>query len=209
MEDVVVSRFGINLTRVDFECLEEQNRLNDNVINYYLELLHDRSNRNPDLRKIFVFSTQFYQRLVTSGYASVQRWTKKLDIFKNELILFPINIQGQHWILAVVNVCQKVIYIYNSANGDYQKCFNPLVEYLQEEHWNRQKCAWTKFTVDQLQVKGIPKQGNNYDCGMFTLLFAKSITKYACHGNIDFDQKNIPNLRKKMLWEIYHGQLLP
>ena len=100
------------------------NQLNDNIINFYMEMIQERNSQNPYLPSFHCFSTQFYDKLLKSGYQGVHRWTKKVDIFSKDLILFPINYQAYHWILAVVNVSQKVIYLYNSAGGSYVfSCF--------------------------------------------------------------------------------------
>ena len=113
------------------------------------------------------------------GYSWVKNWTRKLDIFSNDLILFPINYKAVHWILAVYQVSQKAITIYNSARGDIGACFLPLVSYLKEEHLFKRK---SNLDIDQLEGHNIPKQKSNDDCGVFTLRYAESITRFGHHG---------------------------
>ena len=39
---------------------------------------------------------------VSSGYSTLKRWTRKVDIFAHDIILIPVHL-GMHWCLAVVN----------------------------------------------------------------------------------------------------------
>ena len=64
-----------------------------------------------------------------------------MDIFSKDLILFPINYQACHWILDVVNVSQRVIYMYNSAGGKYVfSCFQLILSYLSAEIQRKKNC---------------------------------------------------------------------
>ena len=133
------------------------NQLNDNIINFYMEMIQERNSQNPYLPSFHCFSTQFYDKLLKSGYQGVHRWTKKVDIFSKDLILFPINYQACHWILAVVNVSQKVIYMYNSAGGKYVfSCFQLFLSFLSAEIQRKKKCDLGALNWDKLSVKCIP-----------------------------------------------------
>ena len=129
-----------------------------------------------------------------------------MDIFSKDLILFPINYQACHWILAVVNVSQKVIYMYNSAGGKYVfSCFQLFLSFLSAEIQRKKKCDLGALNWDKLSVKCIPQQKNNFDCGVFILKFAESITRFGHHGRINFTQDNVPEIRQQLLFQIYHG----
>jgi Ulp1 family protease len=60
--------------------------LNDTVINDYMKLIVAP---NQD---IYAFDTYFYCRYSTGGYKTVQRWTKKVNIFSKSKLLIPINL---------------------------------------------------------------------------------------------------------------------
>lgn len=43
-----------------------------------MNLIVERSAQNKNLPKVYAFSTFFYTKLITCGYSSLQRWTKKV-----------------------------------------------------------------------------------------------------------------------------------
>lgn len=90
--------------------------LNDDVINFYLELIKTRSKDQGG--NVSSMNTFFYQKLSKDGYQSVRRWTKrlKLDIFSLDKLLIPINIQNMHWVCAVINFSARRIEYYDSMS---------------------------------------------------------------------------------------------
>lgn len=69
------------------------------VINFYMNLLVERS-KDPNLPSVNTFNTFFYPKLRCSGYSTVRRWTKKMDIFAKDILLVPVHL-GVHWCLSV------------------------------------------------------------------------------------------------------------
>ena len=106
-EEILSSRFKLQITRGDIQTLENGQWLNDEVINFYMNLLVER-NENQGYPALHVFSTFFYPKLKHSGYSSVKRWTRGINLFEKELILVPIH-QRVHWSLVVIDV-RKVLY---------------------------------------------------------------------------------------------------
>ncbi|KIH51212.1 hypothetical protein ANCDUO_18704 [Ancylostoma duodenale] len=92
--------FGIKLTRKDLSTLSGLDWLNDEVINFYLQLVCQRSTEAKDLPKAYAFNTFFYANISTKGYASVKRWTRKVDIFAHDVLLVPVHL-SVHWCMAV------------------------------------------------------------------------------------------------------------
>ena len=50
------------------------------VINFYMELLAERSTSDLKLPKVYAFNTFFYGKLRTEGYSSLRQWTKNVGI---------------------------------------------------------------------------------------------------------------------------------
>jgi len=101
--------------------------------------------RNED---VYVFDTYFYFQLTRkgekSGWESVKRWTKHLNIFSKRKLLIPINFSSQkycHWLLICVHMDEKKICYYNSAKGavDQKEYMSNILNYLFEERLNRLK----------------------------------------------------------------------
>ena len=51
------------------------------------------------------------------GFNKVKRWTKKVDLFSQSLILIPVHL-GMHWCLATIDMDTKAIIYYNSMGGN-------------------------------------------------------------------------------------------
>lgn len=113
--EVLVTGFNTELTRQDLQRLRDTEWLNDEVINFYLSLLKQRSDdrlKKPDAQqaeawpRVHFLNTFFYPLLSDKGgynYARVQKWTRRIDLFAMDRVVVPIHL-GNHWCLAVINL---------------------------------------------------------------------------------------------------------
>ncbi|XP_059727844.1 sentrin-specific protease 1 isoform X2 [Haemorhous mexicanus] len=106
-DEVLSEAFRLTITRKDIQTLNNLNWLNDEIINFYMNLLMERSRQQP-LPALHAFNTFFFTKLRSGGYPAVRRWTKAVDIFSVDLLLVPIHL-GLHWCLAVVDFRKKGI----------------------------------------------------------------------------------------------------
>jgi len=81
----------MNVTRFDLLTLDGTNWLNDVIINFYMELIKERSERVGYLPKVHVMSTYFFGKLLKEGYYGIARWTRRVDIFAYDIILIPVS----------------------------------------------------------------------------------------------------------------------
>lgn len=108
---------------VDIPRLDEGQYLNDNLIIFYLRYLQrDLEMQRPDLaERIYFHNTFFYEKLKPTkssagiNYDSVKAWTTKVDLFKKDFIVVPIN-EFSHWYIAI---------IYNAPKLDTTACKSP------------------------------------------------------------------------------------
>lgn len=203
-DEVIATGFKLTVTRKDMETLGGLNWLNDEVINFYMNMLMERGRTEPGLPSVYAFNTFFYPKLLASGYTAIKRWTRRVDIFSHDLILVPVHL-GVHWCLAVIDFRHSTIRYYDSMGGQNPKCLEMLRKYLQEESRDKKQkeldmSDWTYETV-----KDIPHQMNGSDCGMFALKYAEYITRDA---KITFEQLNMPYFRRRMVYEILTNKLL-
>ncbi len=66
-----------------------------------------------------------------------------------------------------------------------------------------------QFKLTQLNIQNLkdtPRQDNYYDCGVFACQFLETISRG--EDQFLFSQKDIPYLRRRMIWEIGKAQLL-
>lgn len=211
---VLVHKFKIDITSEDIQRLRPSIHLNDNIINFYMNLLMERSRlRAMDgYPKVYVFNTYFVGGLY-KGYSSVRRWTKNVDLFSHDIIAIPVHIpnpdpfadNGDHWCMAICNMNAKTIKYYDSLRNSNDVLLDLLTDYLQKEHSDKRK-----FDIDMNgwsveNVSNHPLQDNDSDCGVFSCMTAEFICR---NRPIAFRQKHMPYFRRKMAVEIYTGNML-
>ncbi|NXN98509.1 SENP1 protease, partial [Rhinopomastus cyanomelas] len=204
-DEVLSEAFRLTITRKDIQTLNNLNWLNDEIINFYMNLLMERS-KEKGLPAVHAFNTFFFTKLKTAGYQAVKRWTKKVDIFSVDLLLVPIHL-GVHWCLAVVDFRKKSITYYDSMGGINSEACRILLQYLKQESLDkkRKELDTNGWLLLSKRSQEIPQQMNGSDCGMFACKYADCITK---DKPINFTQQHMPYFRKRMAWEILHRKLL-
>ncbi|XP_036447969.1 sentrin-specific protease 1 [Colossoma macropomum] len=204
-EEVLSEGFRLTITRKDLQTLSHLNWLNDEVINFYMNMLVERS-KAPHLPSVYTFNTFFYSKLRSSGYLAVRRWTKKVDIFSVDIILVPVHLDV-HWCLCVVDFRKKSITYFDSMGGNNDEACRILLKYLKQENEDKrgQDLDTSDWTLQSKKRNEIPQQMNGSDCGMFTCKYAEYITK---DKPITFTQKHMPYFRRRMVWEILNQRLL-
>nr|XP_020474639.1 sentrin-specific protease 1-like isoform X2 [Monopterus albus] len=203
--EVLSEGFGLSLTRKDLQTLSNLNWLNDEVINFYMNLLVERS-KDPSLPSVNTFNTFFYPKLRSSGYSAVRRWTKKMDIFSKDILLVPVHLDV-HWCLSVVDFRKKALMYFDSMGGNNDEACKILFDYLQQESRDKKgkELDTSGWTLHSKKRSEIPQQMNGSDCGMFTCKYADYITK---DKPITFTQMHMPYFRRRMVWEIVNHKLL-
>ncbi|XP_038608337.1 sentrin-specific protease 1 [Tachyglossus aculeatus] len=204
-DEVLSEAFRLTITRKDMQTLNHLNWLNDEIINFYMNLVMERS-RGKGVPSVHAFNTFFFTKLKTAGYQAVKRWTKKVDVFSVDLLLVPIHL-GVHWCLAVVDFRKKYITYYDSMGGVNTEACRILLQYLKQESLDKKRKdfdtnGWLLFSKKSQEI---PQQMNGSDCGMFACKYADCIAK---DRPINFTQQHMPYFRKRMVWEILHRKLL-
>ncbi|KAK7953958.1 SUMO protease ULP2 [Apiospora saccharicola] len=100
---------------VDIPRLDEGQYLNDNLIIFYLRYLqHNLEMQRPDLaERIYFHNTFFYEKLKPTktsagiNYDSVKAWTTRVDLFKKDFVVVPIN-EFSHWYIAIIYNAPKL-----------------------------------------------------------------------------------------------------
>ncbi|NXW62567.1 SENP2 protease, partial [Eurystomus gularis] len=204
-EEIMSRAFKLEITREDIHTLNNLCWLNDEIINFYLSLLVDR-NKREGYPAVHAFSTFFYPKLLAGGYSAVRRWTRGVDVFRQDFILVPVHLRV-HWALVVIDVRKKSIRYYDSLGGKGDKICETVFRYLQEESREKRnvELAISEWTLHSLDSHEIPQQANGSDCGVFLCKYADTIIRDL---PITFTAENMPYFRRKMVWEILHQKLL-
>ncbi|XP_034824111.1 sentrin-specific protease 2-like isoform X2 [Maniola hyperantus] len=201
---LLVEKFNLRIHRRDLQTLAGLNWLNDEVINFYMNLLMQRSEERKDLPRVYATNTFFYPKLMQSGQAGLKRWTRKVDIFAHDLIVVPVHL-GVHWCLSLIKFREKKIHYLDSMGGRNQACLDALLKYLRDEHKDKKGQPFDDSGWSTESLKDIPQQMNGSDCGMFACTFAEFSARNAPYT---FTQAHMPYLRRKAALEILQARLL-
>jgi len=198
-EDILSECFNLQIKKDDIWRLRDCEWLNDEVINFYMEVLLDRCKKSPaKLPKCHFFNSFFYPLLAKDGYSRVRKWSRKVDIFEMDKVVVPVHM-GNHWCLAVVNFREKRFEYYDSLGGSNSTCLKALRQYVKEEHKDKKKkeidlSDWTDYTPSD-----IPHQRNGYDCGVFMCKYADYVSK---NQGFTFGQNQMQYFRKRLVLDI-------
>ena len=207
-DGLVVKAFKINIENTDLQGLNGDNWLNDNIIEFYMKLIADRSMseayRRETFPTVYAMSTYFFQNLMFRGPSALERWTKSVDIFEYDLILVPIH-QEEHWCLAVVDFRSPGVFYYDSMGGHNMPALSLILDYLKVEHKKKRNADLDIKTYVKEIVEDYPKQENGADCGIFACKAAEFLSRDAA---LRFSQEDMPFYRKLMVYEITKKRLL-
>ena len=196
-DDVVLMSKYFQVKLVDLKTLEHNQWLNDTIINFYLSYLKEQVLPPDDKDRVYIFSTFFYTNLNSDKrhhekvpdrekrHLAVARWTKSVNIFQKNLLVFPIC-TNNHWFLIVVvkpnlvacpdeknNNGEPSIIVLDSLGGSQGTSVRLIREYLAEEWRTRMtpSCGNTIAFSDK-QIKTIvPKKVIIFRCKILSLTF--------------------------------------
>lgn len=201
LSSIIVSSFQIDISSRDLQTLREGHWLNDNILDFYFNLITVAN------ASVFCWTTHFFSTLKLRGYQGVARWAKrrKVDLTEKKLIFVPINILSTHWALAVVdNVAKDFRYYDSLSSGGNLQALRIIKSYMIEEG-KKQNSPISYETYKMNHNMPSPQQGNGSDCGVFTCISAKFLSR---NKNLAYDQRDTKILRQKMAYEIITKQLM-
>lgn len=200
--EVLGKRNAVDLTRKDVMTMGEGQRLNDEVLNFSLDVLLSKTKGDADGQNRFhIFNTFFYEKLTEEGgLESVKRWTRenklKYDILTCEKIFVPVHVGCRklgHWFLVVVNLREMTVNVWDSIGGTNEKEAKNIHQWIVEEY-REKKNRKVEFRVRR--AENIPRQNNLVDCGVFMYQYVER-TVMGCPLN--FSHQDIPHLRRRMI----------
>jgi len=225
---VVQSQFGISITVRLLQCLSPGVWLHDEVINFWLAMVQQRtikrasSDKYPlkHKAKVFIMNSFFWPLLYNKGvytYKNIRRWTKKSklkkigvdSIFDLDKFLFPVHVNKTHWSAGVINFKRKRIEYYDSLGGCHDKFFKFCRRYVFDECRDKRGEKITLNEFEDYCPQDVPHQNNGSDCGVFTLKFLEWACECRDPRNIGgFSQEHMQYFRRRTLLEIIQGNLL-
>ena len=171
--------------------------LNNEIIDSWMELLNQKYNNNND--NYFV-RCNFFQYFNNNDHKMLAKMLPSFSLIKAERIFIPINVNDSHWCLIIIYNKFNTIKFYDSLHNnikDYGINMNLLKTFLNKD--NIKKKEW-KIIEDI----AIPKQNNNYDCGIFVCILAY----YKIHNlELNYTTEDMKFFRKIILLSIYDKEI--
>ncbi|XP_014609295.1 PREDICTED: sentrin-specific protease 8-like [Polistes canadensis] len=185
--EIVLSYQNSLLRNSDVNLLRGEYWLNDNIIGFYLEYLHDHLNV-PNKNEILYISPELTQLLKMTNPSQYDIFLKPINAHTKKFIFFPLNnlnrkdaAGGSHWSLLVYSKPENTYFHLDSfqdTNGSIASTFtNNLMLYFNCKND-------TKFIE-----KDCPQQTNGYDCGLYVLCFIDIISHHVLQNNTMRDCK--------------------
>ncbi|KAJ1030316.1 hypothetical protein NDA16_001226 [Ustilago loliicola] len=137
--------------------------------------------------RVHFFSSFFWPNLKQRGFDGVKRWTRRIDIFSKDIILFPINLGNSHWVCGAINMRKHRFEYYDSMGAPNKSAFNLMRTYITAEAKDKQKKeidlrGWRDVFSDES-----PQQENGFDCGVFAAQTLEQISRRDPHTPIPLE----------------------
>ena len=206
---VVSEGANIELTWSHVARLAPRQWLNDEVINFYFELLKERAARTAG-RKMYFFNS-FFAAMFQDGYNyKKMRVTKKRDykIVELDKVFIPVHVPAaRHWCLAVINFGKQRFEYYDSLGDGPGNVLDCLRRYVVDEAatYSGQKNYDLRGWVDWVPTD-IPQQLGQNDCGIFTCKYADCLSDGL---GLDFMATDMPTIRERILAQILCKNIMP
>jgi len=190
LNDEIINYFLKNYLakRDEMLCAKQLGRKRSHFFNsFFIQTMFDEKNNNPKLRGKY-------------NYKNVKHWGRKVpgkNIFDLKYIFIPINLDNLHWTSAVIFMEEKKIQYFDSMGATHMIKLRALLQYLKDEYKAKKggelnPKEWTLVGCSN----STPRQGNGFDCGVFTCLFGYFVVLKRGSGNFTFDPKLSNHMRE-------------
>ncbi|RIB04806.1 hypothetical protein C2G38_652266 [Gigaspora rosea] len=186
---MIIEKFNLQISAAHLRTLTNGCWLNDEVINFYSNLIIERAQNNPDIYPpVHIVNTFFYTKLMQSGFGHKV-------------------VAGAHWTLAVANFKLCRFEYYDSLGGEFNPVFlnelRAFFNYLAKQT-NNHHFDFDSWNTYEPKTK-TPQQKNSYDCGVFTMMTVEHMSRNA---PLSFTQSKMGYFRAKMIYEISTGNIM-
>ena len=166
--------------------------LNDTIIERYNNILRKENQEHPGYPKCYWLMPNLYVLLTSNeerfDFDRVKGQmkksvTKKLgstNIVKEmDIIFVPLNLnKNKHWALGVINIKEKRFEQYDSLQSDDVSHLEKLSQFFIAACADKQVVMEPPPSEWKLLLhKDTPQQKNNFDCGVFMLMFSRCISR--------------------------------
>ena len=199
------------------------NDLTDEVIHCFFAMLASRdallvsSSPDPSKKRCHFFKSFFITNLLDEKcsqkytYPNVKTWSKNVwgkDVFGLSKIFIPVNMSNSHWACVVIFMQERKIQYFDSLGFDGMVYMSALLQYLKDEWADKNQGQELPDASEWRLIRcttDTPKQGNGFDCGIFTCMFAAFLVN---DYPLIFNQKDMKHCRDRIALYLLQGQVL-
>jgi len=158
--------------------------------------------------RILVYDSQIVSKILEENYRRVQAFKERegFKLFDHDLILFPICHQA-HWSLAALDLENRQIRHFDPLTGIPDvKLTNKIKLYLDYQVIARgyENNPMTPLFHSQERISEFQLQKNNYDCGVFVMMYARSLMM---NKPFEYTQEHMPLLRQRISLELIQDKI--
>ena len=222
-------KYNQDLTRKKMECLNPGLCINDEIINFYMNMLRDRDSalceKATTRQPSHFFSTFFMSELLQGGqytFKNVERWTRArkftgrrtgvpIDLSSMDKIFVPIHVTDAHWALLVVYCSIKKVVYYDSLRWDGTRYCEAMLQYLAQESRLKRNVSRKRVPVNISEWDHVnagsscPMQAKgSLDCGVFTIMCADFVSDDL---DLTYNSNDMQSYRLKITAAILRGHL--
>ena len=178
---VLQTNFNTKITSIDdntlygyhFQRLHQNSMIHDTVVHACLRLIQRRSQGTV---KAMDFIT--IHRLKQGNFSHIDRQFRTKDIFAHDWILFPI-LKTSHFTLIAVRPHhngRNHILFYDSLSQDCTEEVTAVHNYLRHVASHTHRPEYETWDIDMHATVAMDRQQDSVNCGIYTAMFADSIT---------------------------------
>ncbi|KIJ53282.1 hypothetical protein M422DRAFT_25701 [Sphaerobolus stellatus SS14] len=225
----------ITLLESELDALKDGQWFNDRVMEFGLSQCLRRHELSASaLKKLFIFSTYFYSMMHDKGLDSVERWTRRWDVFDQDMLIVPVH-HSHHWfILAIyspglclvssavdINTAPRTQILSMDSLGGSQPAAHKLVAEWLHNLAKPHLIYGLQWNAPKSRSLDVPIQPNFSDCGPFSLhnlarflmnypkILGKEITYGTRDWNLIWKPHMAGQLRKTLREQTRLRRLLP
>lgn len=213
--DVILTKIGKSDVKVSsLHTLKPTRWLNDIVMNSYMILIDEWLQRHENGERIITLPSYVYVAATNKDY--------RIDLLKNlidpskrnedncllaEKILIPLHVNGNHWMLCLIDVLKKTIYVYDSLGNESDHHLRRMEKWLSDESFYLSGDKNVVRVKDwETKMMQCTQQTNSYDCGVIVCQTGRLIAMN--RNSYLFNSACTGRFRSRMAFELIRSNLL-
>ncbi|KAK2964224.1 putative Sentrin-specific protease 1 [Blattamonas nauphoetae] len=180
--------------------------------------------RDTPLPRVHIFNSFFFSKLTQQSdagydYASVRRWTRRVDLFGStdisvptasgsatvsvplfDKLIVPVN-RNKHWTLAVINLRMRRLEYFDSMGFPGVFVLAKLRRWMNDESMDKKKQPFDFTGWVEYRPQTMPRQHNGSDCGVYAMMMCEHITRQTTLSKDlpQITQTDMDNLRRVLI----------